>query len=425
MERISSKQLSKAAAMYDLKMAQQAPADNNPMETPIVRIGPLKAYLQVFLLFTCVSFGNLPFYSLSTLQTTLNGVLGSVSTALALACWTIGSLLTQNIVSVLGLKVTIVSHHWLLLTCVLGYYYSSWPTLLLGNIVYGWSVGPALAAASVYANIIACSLAKVKGDDAKHYVGIFQGLATTGALYSGAVVGNGLSSVIFLLDESYSEGNVTANATNSSYTPSNTTTSDSCDSGYAQQTVSDQAYYILLGVCTVFQLISMVSVLGVMSIPGRTATCKALKRMCLQVKSSLITAFKTSVTMKYLLVMPIGFYSGLEINYVMAVYAKAFLARCLGIGFVGIGVMLYQISTALSSVAAAKIMVYTSRTVFSIFLFIWTMVCLLFIMFWTREPSYSIILATCIGIGVCTGSWPSIGSGECMQRDYLNGLKTY
>ena len=87
--------------------------------------------------------------------------------------------------------------------------------------------------------------------------------------------------------------------------------------------------------------------------------------------------------------------------------------------------MLYQISTALSSVAAAKIMVYTSRTVFSIFLFIWTMVCLLFIMFWTREPSYSIILATCIGIGVCTGSWPSIGSGECMQRDYLNGLKTY
>ena len=188
------------------------------------------------LLFTCVGFGNLPFYSLSKLQTTLNGVVGSVTTALALACWIIGSLLTQNIVSVLGLKVTIVSHHWLLGLYVLGYYHHSWPTLLIGNLMFGWSVGPALAAASVYANIIACSLAKVKGDDAKHYVGIFQGLATTGALYSGAVVGNVLSSVIFLLDELYSTGNVTAsaNATNSSFTNSNTTTSESCDSGYAQ-----------------------------------------------------------------------------------------------------------------------------------------------------------------------------------------------
>jgi hypothetical protein len=155
------------------------------------------------LLFTCVGFGNLPFYSLSKLQTTLNGVVGSVTTALALACWIIGSLLT-HIVSVLGLKVTIVSHHWLLGLYVLGYYHRSWPTLLIGNLMFGWADGPSLAAASVYANIIACSLAKANGKDAKHDVGIFQGLATTGALYSSAVVGNGLSSVIFILDESYS-----------------------------------------------------------------------------------------------------------------------------------------------------------------------------------------------------------------------------
>ena len=66
----------------------------------------------------------------------------------------------------------------------------------------------------------------------------------------------------------------------------------------------------------------MVSVLGVMSIPGRTATCKSLKHMCLQVKSSLMITFKTPVTMKYLLVMPIGLFGGLEISYVIAVYAK-------------------------------------------------------------------------------------------------------
>ena len=38
--------------------------------------------------------------------------------------------------------------------------------------MFGWADGPSLAAASVYANIIACSLAKVKGEDAKHYVSI-------------------------------------------------------------------------------------------------------------------------------------------------------------------------------------------------------------------------------------------------------------
>ena len=81
--------------------------------------------------------------------------------------------------------------------------------------------------------------------------------------------------------------------------------------------------------------------------------------------------------------------------------------------------MLYYISTVLSSVAAAKIMVYTSRMAFSILLLIWTMVCLFFMMFWTKEPSYSIILATCIWIGVSSGSWPALGSSECMHVERL------
>ena len=308
----------------DVKDTQGRTDDKDVRDSPIAEITPFKAYVQVALLFVSVCFGNLPFFSLLSVQTSLNGLLGSVTGALSHFCWVVGSLLTQNIISVLGLKVTIVSHHWLVGLYVLGYYYRSWPTLLIGNIVIGWADGPALAAASVYANFIACSLAKIKGKDAKHYVGIFQGLATSGALYGGAVLGNGLSSVIFLLDESYNTGNVTTltNATNSSFTFSNTTTSDSCDSGYAQQTVSDQAYYILLGVCTVFQLISIVSVLGVMSIPGRTATCKSLKHTCLQVKSSLMAAFKTFAAVKYMLVMPVGFYCGLEAGYILAVYSK-------------------------------------------------------------------------------------------------------
>ena len=77
--------------------------------------------------------------------------------------------------------------------------------------------------------------------------------------------------------------------------------------------------------------------------------------------------------------------------------------------------MLYFLSSALSAVIAAKVMIYTSRAVCSIFLFIWTLTLLLFMMLWTREPSYIVILSLSVGMGVSNGSWYTLGSGECIR----------
>lgn len=404
------------------------PDNGNKGHTPVVKITPTKAYVQVILLFSCICFSHVPYFSLASLQTSLNGTLGAVSVAFAYISWIVACLLTQNIISLLGLKVTIVSHHWLICLYVLGYYYRSWPTLLLSNIVIGYADGPAIATASVYANIIACSLAQAKHKDAKHYVGLFQGLVTSGALCGGAVLGNGVSALTFLLEGSQREGNATisVNFTNFSIASENMTKSDFCYSEYAQQTVSDKSYYILVGVCTVFQLISMISVIGIMDVSERAAACKSFKNtmLCFRLRTSVIGAFKTLVTVKYMLVMPIGLYCGIEIGYVLAVYSKVFIAQCLGIGFIGVGTMLYFLSSALSAVIAAKVMIYTSRAVCSIFLFIWTLTLLLFMMLWTREPSYIVILSLSVGMGVSNGSWYTLGSDDRVSKEFLSLKKS-
>ena len=90
--------------------------------TPVMDISPLKAYVQVILVLYCVCFANLQFYMISSLQTSLEGVLGSVTTGLQYFFWATGSFLTRNVQSILGLKVTFVLCTWLTTVYVIGYH---------------------------------------------------------------------------------------------------------------------------------------------------------------------------------------------------------------------------------------------------------------------------------------------------------------
>ena len=215
--------------------------------TPVIDISPLKAYVQIVLVFSCVCFANLQFYMFSNLQTSLEGVLGSVTTGLQYFFWATGSFLTRNVQSILGLKVTFVLCTWLTSVYVIGCIYPAWYTLSIGNVAYGLAVGPALSVGSVYANIIPCSLAKAKGKDAKHYVGVLQGAISIGGLYSGALLGNSFSSLIILLSEPQN-GNFgkTVNFSN--------TTSNMCQLESATHSVSDRAYYLLVAVAAISSL---------------------------------------------------------------------------------------------------------------------------------------------------------------------------
>ena len=294
-------------------------------EAPIVDISRPKAYIQIFLVFTSVCFGNLSYYTLTGLQTSLNGVLGSVATVIAYISWISASLFTQIMVSLLGLKVTIVLSHWVLGAYVLGFYYSSWPTQLIGGILFGLAAGPAQTTAAIYANIIACSLAKVMKKNVKHYVGLFQGLSTTGALFSGAVIGNGASALIFLVDRAYSEGitNVTLTGNFNLSAVSNVSTNlEGCRLESTARSVSDRAYYILLGVATLSQITGGVLSLFVMRVKERSFTCMSGKRVWSRLKCSVIGTVKTFKVAKFMLLMMIGLYSGTEAGYMLSVFAK-------------------------------------------------------------------------------------------------------
>ena len=288
--------------------------------TPVIDISPLKAYVQVILVFYCVCFANLQFYMISSLQTSLEGVLGSVTTGLQYFFWSTGSFLTRNVQSILGLKVTFVLCTWLTSVYVIGFIYPTWYTLSIGNVAYGLVVGPALSVGSIYANIIACSLAKAKGKDAKQYIGTLQGVISIGGLYSGALLGNFFSSLIILLSEpkNVDAGNGTfSNAT-----------SNMCQLESATHSISDRTYYLLIAVAGISSLSANFASFGALSVPGRTFKCMPLLKVWSQTKLSLLHIVKTLFTCKYALVFALSFYTGMDATYVSSMFTKVSLYDC-------------------------------------------------------------------------------------------------
>ena len=286
--------------------------------TPVIDITPLKAYIQVALVFSCVCFANLPFHMLSNLQTSLEGVLGSVTTGLNFFFWGSGSFLTRTVQSLLGLKVTFVLCTWLASVYVIGFIYPNWYTLAIGNLAFGLVVGLALAVGSIYANIIACSLAKAKGKDAKQYVGVLQGLVTIGGLFTGAVLGNSSSSLIIFLSEPQNiDIGKAVNFSN--------TTSNMCQLESATHSVSDRTYYLLIAVAGISSLSANFASFGALSVPGRTYKCMSFIKVCSQIKLSILHIVKALFTSKYALVFVLCFYNGMEVAYFSSMFNKVSL----------------------------------------------------------------------------------------------------
>ena len=268
--------------------------------TPVIDISLLKAYVQVVLVFYCVCFANVQFYMFSSLQTSLEGVLGSMTNGLQFFFWGTGSLLTRNAQFILGLKVTFILCTWLSSVYVIGSIYPAWYTLIIGNVAYGSAVGPALSVGSIYANIIACSLAKAKGKDAKQYVGVLQGAISIGGLFSGAVLGNSFSSLIILLSESQNvDIGKTVNLSNA--------TSNMCQLESATHSVSDRTYYLLIAVAVISSLSANFASFGALSVPGRTYKCIPLIKVWSQTKLPLRHIVKALFTTKYALVFVLSF----------------------------------------------------------------------------------------------------------------------
>ena len=178
---------------------------------------------------------------------------------------------------------------------MIGCIYPNWYTLTIGNVAYGLVVGPALSVGSVYANSIACNLAKAKGKDAKQYVGVLQGVISIGGLFSGAVLGNSFSSLIILLSEPQNvDSGKTVNFSNA--------TSNMCQLESATHSVSDRTYYLLIAVAAISSLSVNFASFGALSVPGRTYKCMSLIKVWSQTKLSLRHIVKALFTTKCALV---------------------------------------------------------------------------------------------------------------------------
>ena len=294
-----------------------------------LEISAAKAYVQMAVVFSCLYFGNLPYSMLYSLQTSLiSRELGSVTTGVSLILWAIGSILSSSIVSLLGLKVTLVLSQWLLSAHILAFLYPTWYTLLPGGIISGVAIGPEVCVGSIYINIIAYSLARTKGKHPEHYISITQGFLSFGAFAFASLSGNCLSSLIILLSEpeSISQGNqtVVVNTTTnySDLSVDNVKDQSTCQSESTIQPISSQTYYILISVALLTSLLGNFSSFGVLSIPGRTFACFSLSDVWTHTKSSFAVVLKTLSSLKYTLVLVMSFFCGLEKFYMFSIFNK-------------------------------------------------------------------------------------------------------
>ena len=294
-------------------------------EEQSLEISPARAYVQMAVIFSCLYFGNLPYFMLYSLQTSVSGELGSVTTGVSLILWAIGLILSSSIVSLLGLKVTLVLSQWLLTAHILAFLYPSWYTLLPGGIISGVAIGPEVCVGSIYINIIAYSLARTKGKHPEHYISILQGVLSSGSLSFASLSGNGLSSLIISLSEpeTISQVAVVVNTTTNYINLSVDNVKDQvCQSESTTQPISDQTYYILISVAILSSLVGNFSSFGVLSIPGRTFTCFSLSDVWMHTKSSFAAVSKTFSSLKYTLVLMVSCFCGLEKFFMFSIFSK-------------------------------------------------------------------------------------------------------
>ena len=290
-----------------------------------LEISPARAYVQMAVIFSCLYFGNLPYFMLYSLQTSVSGELGSVTTGVSLILWAIGSILSSSIVSLLGLKVTLVLSQWLLSAHILAFLYPTWYTLLPGGIISGVAIGTEVCAGSIYINIIAYSLAKIKDKRPEHYISILQGILSSGSMSFASLSGNCLSTLIISLSEpeTISQVAVVVNTTTNYSNLSVDNVKDQvCQSESTIQHISDQTYYILISVAVLSSLVGIFFSFGVLSIPGRTFTCFGLSDVWTRTKSSLTIIVNTLSSLKYTLVLVMSFFCGLEKFYMFSIFSK-------------------------------------------------------------------------------------------------------
>ena len=262
-----------------------------------------------------VGFGLLcvAFYGLSSLATSFNDLLGSLS----LACVYVGFLtsvfVTSSLMNILGAKTCAVSSGFCALVYSASYFYPSWYTLIPSSLVMGVGYGLLYAASGTIKNDEVQKCAEHWKVDPLTYQGRFSAIMSS--------FGMGVSSFL--------AGGISISILSSFNSNSTLPVQDSCavnDSNMAQSTVSvdPKTYYTLVGTMTGVSLLS-IATLSIM----RGAAYHQCRVCSIGLKEALRTTvtysvkvFKQVSTPAYMLVLPLRMNQGFMIAYVAGVFTK-------------------------------------------------------------------------------------------------------
>lgn len=373
-------------------------------------LSPKKAYFQVLLISLCVALVNTTNYAIVGLQTSLYGLLGSVSLGIAFLSWTIVSPFTSVVIAFFGLKVTMVLTVAAMSTYTFTNYHPTWYTLVPGNILFGVSSGIQLPVTSVYINVIASGLATHRGEDANAYISKLQGFPVA-AVYTACVIGNIASSVILAFNVIDGQGNNGSNATLAIMVPTtNVSSSNLCEREQSVATLLPWQYPTLVSFCAVLCIASILLSFGILNVPGRGPVCRSQTSVFKQAKYSLIAVAKSFIKINYFLVFPMKVLDGMSISFFFGVFSLYFITRCLDLSIVGVSVIAWALSLSLSSTVVGKISLYTSRMVLGIAMALCQVAMFLFMFLWKREPSYAVVFVISSGLGLSVGVWSTLVS---------------
>ena len=93
---------------------------------------------------------------------------------------------------------------------------------------------------------------------------------------------------------------------------------------------------------------------------------------------------------------------------------QVFISECVGVHFVGFSLLVLGVASATISFFYGRIVKYIPRIFIGTLAFLINLFFLLFLQFWSREPSFPLIFLFAIGWGISDGIWNTVGSSKLL-----------
>ena len=274
---------------------------------------------RVVLVYVAIFLGYLGYFPVLGLLTSFNADLGYVAAGCMMLCGSLTQIVAPVVVSMISLKYCLIIYFSVFASFYVTNFYPSWYTIPLGAGALGFSAGLLFwTAAPTYLTEAAQELSEQKKRPLTHYVSMFHG-GLYGVFHFAGFAGNALSAAFFLSDQLLID---TAALNSSNLT--NSSSDEVCMRDTLYTSVSSWAYYGFFSIATLCAIISVVTLFclptkGQKHYVCNSTVCKTALR---SIKPLLVKTLKAFFIRKFMLVLPLSFYYGLDRGFFFATFTK-------------------------------------------------------------------------------------------------------